>query len=185
MTDPIPATHKVGSGGSHRVELSLMNLEFCIEIDPTAGVGTEARFELKDSDGNLIKPSTNSKVVKKDKVHSLLIPDTACGKGLHLHVEPCKSGLIKEYDESSGKMTFRPDVYPTATLMARIHLFRGKSCLSGEKETFDQLLKQMKSTKTGINRILIRLDEKDVKVLDCVIDGVVYWRDGKQLVKTA
>ena len=79
---------------------------------------------------------------------------------------------------------FRQDLYPTASLLAQITLFRDDLCLTGEGKTFEEIAKELQRTKAGVNRILIRLDKKDTKILDCLIDGIVYWKNGKQVVDT-
>lgn len=200
MGDPEQTDSKLKTGESHPLVLSQVNIELAIEIDPTAGLKTKADLELGDRSGRLLmemhegrlRKVSDRGIVTNGNRHSLTLRDVDCVnnslENLCVTLKPQKGGLLKTYDKDSGKTVFREDadVYPTASLRAQIILFRGDFCLTGETKTFDELAKDLQKSDAGINRILIRLDKKEeAKILDCLIDGVIYWKNGKQVVTTA
>lgn len=69
-------------------------------------------------------------------------------------------------------------------MVATIHIFKGEKCLTGNT-TFWDVKNQMNPTKTGMNQILVRLEENSGSIQDCIIDGVVYMAEGQQKVRMA
>ncbi len=74
-------------------------------------------------------------------------------------------------------------MYPSGEALAQIHVFQGEQCLTGQG-TFEHVKAAMKTTRPGINVVLIRLDAQGRSIVDCIIDGVVQVEGGRRRVET-
>ncbi|MFC2172652.1 hypothetical protein ACFLU6_08480 [Acidobacteriota bacterium] len=162
-----------------------------IEVDPTAGARTSAEIALGKAGGGhdpfaAYTPAQEFKGGDLENTGHLyskeLIAKTLEDKVVR--VRACKTNLLKSYDKSNGATTFRNSLTTTEELLAEVHVFLEDRCVTGGTDTFDGIRKQMKKTKPGINLILIRLNKTGSSIKDCIIDGVVYCKDGKELAKT-
>lgn len=164
-----------------------LELVLGIEIDPTAGAKTCGKFEFGTS-GSGCNPFDGFKTVDSKKgtqEGNLHITNLEFKELVRraVRIQACKSNVLSTYDAETGKTSFKNSPYPTEEMIAEIYVFKGKKCLTGNV-TFDDIKKQMNKTRTGINNVLIRLDEKGLLIQDCIIDGVVYVAKGQQKVKT-
>lgn len=161
-----------------------------VEVDPTAGAKTEAEFALGTPGGEhdtfagfkakQVFDKSTLKKEEKEKKFNLEI-DIDAIKDVAIRVRPSKNWLLKSYDEDTGATTFRESTYPTSELLAELYIFKGDKCLNGNK-TVDQVVEEMKKTKPGINKILVRVDESVSKIQDLIIDGIVHIKDGDKKI---
>lgn len=169
-----------------------------IEVDPTAGPKTLAEIALgKAGDGD--DPFTGYTFTQEykggdiEKEGVLYFKELAAGtlNEKVVRVRGCKTNVLADYDKNSGATTFYDNYYlTTEELLAEVYIFQKQDdqddqCLTGGTKTFEERRKEMESpTKPGINKVLIRLDKNGSSIKDCIIDGVVHWKDGNELAKT-
>lgn len=182
MPNELQKNFQCKTGTIYILEIQRYCIELEIEVDPTAGVQTGSLFWLGTT-SSLILTEADQKLVKKQgNIYSIPVCDMF--EGVTAYVRPCKSGLLKKYDTTTGEAVFQDTLYPTAELFVEINLFVGMTCLTGTV-SFDDVKKKMKKTRIRNNRLLIRLDDTGQSIQDFIIDGTVYWEAGEQKVKTA
>ncbi len=173
----------------------ICNLQACnielilgIEVDPTAGAKTCGLFELGYPGESYdpfrgFKTMVSRKSTQEGNLHITGLDFKELGWRT-VHIQAGKSNVLSKYDKKIGKVSFKDSIYPTEEMMAEIYVFKDAKCLTGS-DKFEDVEKKMNKTRTGVNRILIRLDDKGTKIQDCIIDGVVFMKDGNQKVQTA
>lgn len=158
-----------------------------IEVDRTAGATTFGQFDLGQP-GSSYNPlddfttESSNLGIYKGNLHSIKL-DFKDLANRAVRVSAGKSYVLDSYDTDSGKTTFKTSTYPTEELVAEIFVFKGEQCLTGN-HTFQEIIELMKVTRTGIARMLIRLDQEGFSIQDCLIDGVVHIQNSERKVQT-
>ena len=183
-------------GVTRRVTSTLektINIVLGIEVDPTGGFKTAAEIALGKGgggddpfDGYSATQSLEFKggnLKKEGNVHFKEFPTSTLNHKV-VRMRGCKTNALESYNKKNGTTNFRSYLSTTEEVLAEIHVFQGKRCLTGGTDTFEKIQDAMKISKPGINRILIRLDKDGTSIKDCIIDGVIHWEDGKEIVGT-
>jgi hypothetical protein len=173
--------------GSPGIPPSGPELILGIEVDATAGSKTFGQFDLGQPGGGYsplkgFTTETSHPGIYEGNLHSVKLDFKELDKRF-VRVSAGKSNVLETYDKDTGKVTFKNNPYQTEELVSEIFVFSGEQCLTGN-HTFQEIIDKMKTSRTGVNRILIRLDNSGTSLQDCIMDGVVIVQGGKQLVKT-
>lgn len=167
---------------------SLVSLELMlgIEVDKTAGANTFGQFDLGQpgSSYNPLEGFTTESShlgINEGNLHSIKL-DFKDLANRAVRVSAGKSYVLDSYDKDSGNTTFKTSTYPTEELVAEIFVFKGEQCLTGN-HTFQEIIDLMKVTRTGIARVLVRLDQEGFSIQDCIIDSVVHIQNGERRVQ--
>lgn len=87
------------------------------------------------------------------------------------------NGSEEWFGEDYKNIKYDSNPYPTEELLANIHIFVGDRCTTGSSKKFEELAKDQKDVRSGINSILIKLNSDKSKILDLIIDNTIHIKD--------